>query len=152
MRFKVTAAVGAAMVVAGLLAWVTTAGATTNGRGERRREETITVIETVTSVKPAGNTVTITNDLSRNGQKVGTNQVGCFLTGPGPLAVCSAASVLPRGQILSAASITVPPPPGDTVTAIVGGTGAYSTARGTIDSVRVGGSATTTVTFHVIRW
>jgi hypothetical protein len=105
----------------------------------------------VTSVKPVGNTITVTNDLTQNGQKIGTNQVGCFLTGPGPLAVCTAASILPRGQILSAASIPIPPPAGDTVTAIIGGTGAYRTAQGSIDSVRTNGGTDTTVTYHIVR-
>ncbi len=151
MRTKAVVAAGVALA-AGVIAWVSAAGATNNDRHHQpRREETMTVIESVTSVKPAGNAIAITNDLSRDGQRIGTNQVGCLLTGPGPLAVCTAASVLPGGQILSAASIAIPPPLGDTVTAIIGGTGVYSTARGTIDSVRTSGSAATTLTFHISR-
>ena len=111
---------------------------------------TIKVVEHQTSLMPAGNTLTLTNDLLQGGKTIGTNQVACFLTGPGSSAECFAASVLPKGQILSQASITIPPPTGTTSTAIVGGTGAYSTARGTIDSVRTSDSGDTAVTFHIV--
>jgi hypothetical protein len=56
--------------------------------------------------------------------------------------------VLPAGQVLSQARLTLPPV-GTNVDAIIGGTGAYATARGTIDLVRAKPTGDTDVTFHI---
>jgi hypothetical protein len=123
--------------------------AATRSTSASAHQLTIRVEERNQVVKTAPGSLSVTQDLFQNGSMVGSNQVGCFLTGPGALAECLASSVLPKGQILSAASIAIPPPAGDTVTAIVGGTGAYAGARGTIDSVRTTANANGEVTFHV---
>jgi hypothetical protein len=123
--------------------------AATRSTSASTHQLTVRVEERNQAVKPSGGTLTVTQDLFQNNVMVGMNQVGCFLTGPGTQAECLATSVLPKGQILSAASITVPPPVGDSVTAIVGGTGAYAGARGTIDSVRASDTSNVEVTFHV---
>jgi hypothetical protein len=148
-RSKLLALVVAPFAVVLLAAWSSSSG-TTQRTSVPTKAVTVKVVEHQTSLMPAGNTLTLTNDLLQNGKTIGSNQVGCFLTGPGSMAECFAASVLPKGQILSQASITIPPPTGTTVTAIVGGTGAYSTARGTIDSVRTSDTSDTTVTFHIV--
>lgn len=150
MRSKLVVPASLGLAAFAVVAWVSEVGAARPSKAAKSHSETITVVEHQTSVKPAGNTITVTNDLLQNGQKTGANQVGCFLTGPGTLAVCTASSVFSKGQILSAASIAIPPPTGDTVTAIVGGTGAYGTARGTIDSVRTQGSSDANVTYHIV--
>ena len=139
--------IAALVIVVGAVALFTAAA--TRSAPTSARQLTIRAEERNTAAKPGAGILTITNDLFQNGSMVGRNQVGCFLTGPGPLAECFAASVLPKGQILSDASITIPPPVGDSVTAIVGGTGAYAGARGTIDSVRTSDTANVEVTFHV---
>jgi allene oxide cyclase len=123
--------------------------AATRSTSASARQLTVRAEERNQAVKASGGTLTVTQDLFQNDVMVGMNQVGCFLSGPGPQAECLASSVLPKGQILSAASITVPPPVGDSVTAIVGGTGAYAGARGTIDSVRASDTSNVEVTFHV---
>jgi hypothetical protein len=139
--------IGVLVAVLGAVALFTAAA--TRSTSTSARQLTIRAEERNSAVKAAAGTLTVTQDLFQNGHMVGGNQVGCFLTGPGAQAECLASSVLPKGQILSAASIAVPPPVGDTVTAIVGGTGAYAGARGTIDSVRTSASANVEVTFHV---
>jgi hypothetical protein len=135
------------VVVLGAVALFTAAA--TRSTSASSRQVTIRAEERNQAVKAAAGTLTVTQDLFQNGRAVGMNQVVCFLTGPGTQADCLASSVLPRGQILSAASITVPPPVGDSVTAIVGGTGGYAGARGTIDSVRTSDTSNVEVTFHV---
>jgi len=113
------------------------------------RTITVKAVEHDLSIKQSGNTVTIVNNLLSNGKKIGEGQVVCFLSGRGATAICLGAAVLPKGQIVSQASLTLPPV-GTNVDAIVGGTGAYATARGTIDLVRATPTADTTVTFHVV--
>ena len=92
------------------------------------RTITVKAVEHDLSIKQAGNTVTIVNDLLSNGRKIGEGQVVCFLSGRGAVAMCLGAASLPHGEILSQASLTLPPV-GTNVDAIVGGTGAYATAR-----------------------
>ena len=114
------------------------------------RTITLTAIEHDISIKQSGNTVTIVNDLMSNGKKIGQGQVECFLSGRGTVAMCLGAAVLPNGQILTQASLSVPPPVGKSVDAIVGGTGAYATARGTIDLERATLTGDTDLTFHIV--
>ena len=109
---------------------------------------TLQAVEHDLSLKESGNTVTIFNNLLSNGKKVGEGQVECFLSGRGAVAMCLGAAVFPDGQILSDASLKLPPV-GNNVDAIVGGTGKYAGARGTIDLVRATPTADTNVTFHI---
>jgi hypothetical protein len=145
----VVAFVAVLLVVLFVAAWAPGSGASAPKAGGGRLV-TIHVTAHQTSVKPGTSVTTITNDLISNGQTIGSQQIACVSTGPGSLAVCTAASVLPKGQLLSEASLTIPPGPGTTVTAITGGTGAYGLARGTIDSVRTSGSTDADTTYHVV--
>ena len=113
------------------------------------RTITVKAVEHDLSIKQSGNTVTVVNNLLSDGKKIGEGQVVCSLSGRGAVAMCFGAAVLPEGQILSQGSLTLPPV-GRNVDAIVGGTGAYATARGTIDLVRASPTADTNVTFHVV--
>jgi len=113
------------------------------------RTITFKAVEHDLSLKPSGNTVTIVNNLLSNGKKIGEGQVVCFLSGRGAVAMCLGAAVFADGQILSQASLTLPPV-GTNHDAIVGGTGAYATARGTIDLERASPTADTNLTFHIV--
>ena len=110
---------------------------------------TLKAVEHDLSIKQSGNTVTIVNNLLSSGKKIGEGQVVCSLSGRGAVAMCLGAAVFPQGQILSDASLTLPPV-GTNVDAIIGGTGAYATARGTIDLERASPTADTSVTFHIV--
>jgi hypothetical protein len=112
------------------------------------RTITVKAVEHDLSIKRSGNSVTVVNNLMSNGKKIGEGQVECFLSGRRTTAICLGAAVLPAGQILSQASLTLPPV-GKNVDAIIGGTGAYATARGTIDLVRATATDDTNVTFHI---
>lgn len=102
-----------------------------------------------TSLLVNGATLTVTDDYLRDGAKVGITQIACFLTGPGPLALCQAAATLPGGQITSQGSVSIPPAVGVPFTvAITGGTGKYSGARGTIESEQTS-QTTGTAVFHI---
>jgi hypothetical protein len=114
------------------------------------RTITLTVVEHDLSIKQSGNTITIVNNLISNGAKIGEGQVDCTLSGRGNVALCVGAATLPTGQILSQASLPVPPPVGTSIDAIVGGTGAYATARGTINLERTTLTGDTNVTFHIV--
>jgi hypothetical protein len=76
-----------------------------------------------------GSTTTLTDDYFQGAKQVGSDQVACVMTGPGSLALCTATHMLPKGEIISAGSVTIPPTVNQAfTTAIVGGTGPYSTA------------------------
>src|SRR5713226_4810874 len=121
-KFFVVAAVLA--MILGVAAW---SGKTASSGSRASKATTIRVDSKQTSVNP-GSTTTVTNDYFQGAKKVGSDQIACVLTGPGPLAVCTATHLLPKGEIITAGSVTIPPPVGQTVTAaIVGGTGSYST-------------------------
>jgi hypothetical protein len=145
----VLAVVLASATVAGCGGSNSAASSTTTAR-PRVRRLTFHVVEHDRSLKQTGNTVTIVNDLLSHGKRIGTGQVDCVLSGRGALALCTGAATLPEGQILSDASLRIPPPVGTSIDAIVGGTGAYATARGTIDLTRHSPGGDTDVTFHVI--
>ncbi|MBV8951031.1 MAG: hypothetical protein JOZ99_09155 [Actinobacteria bacterium] len=114
------------------------------------RTITLHAVEHDLSIKASGNVVTIVNDLLSDGHKIGEGQVECLLSGRADTGLCLGAAVLPDGQILNQARLPVPPPIGTSVDAIVGGTGAYATARGTIDLTRTSLTGDTNVTFHVV--
>jgi hypothetical protein len=111
---------------------------------------TISVVEHDLSIKQSGDTVTVVNELLANGKKIGTGQVNCVRSGRSRLGLCTGAATLPQGQIISAASLPVPPPIGTSTDAIVGGTGQYATARGTITLSRRSLTGDTTVTFRLV--
>lgn len=114
------------------------------------RTITLTAVEHDVSIKEAGTTVTIVNDLMSNGKKIGEGQLECFLSGRGGTGLCLGAATLPDGEILNQGSLPVPPPVGTSVDAIVGGTGTYATARGTIALARTSLSGDTNLTFHIV--
>lgn len=146
MKIKVLAATAVLSLFVSLMGWANTSSATTRTSPAKA---TIQVDAILTSAKSAGNTLTYTDDLLQNGMKVGSDQGVCVLTGPGPLAVCTVVSLLPKGQLIGAISSPVPAPINQKVTAaIVGGTGAYATARGTADSVS-NSSTEHTETVHI---
>ena len=107
------------------------------------------VVQKQTSLHVTGNVITITDDLFSHGRKVGRDQIACVATGPGTFYECYASSLLPNGQIEGQAAIDPITTHRFTV-AIVGGTGAYRTARGTIDNVDVSKTETDNI-FHIIR-
>lgn len=114
------------------------------------RTITLHAVEHDLSIKSSGSIITIVNDLLSDGHKIGEGQVECILSGRGATGLCLGAAVLPKGQILSQARLPVPPPVGTSVDAIVGGTGDYATARGTIDLARTSLTGDTNVTFHIV--
>jgi len=128
----------------------TAAGPTTIPTRSPVHTITTSVVEHDLAIKQSGNTVTVVNGLLSNGRKIGTGQVDCVLAGRAGLGLCTGAATLPQGQIVSAASLPVPPPIGTSTDAIIGGTGRYATARGTITLSRRSLTGDTTVTFHVV--
>jgi hypothetical protein len=115
-----------------VIALATSAGGSTSKAVARDRDGASFQLETrQTSLHISGNTIMLTEDILADGKKVGGGQIVCFLTGPGPLALCQAAAVLPRGELTTQGSVSVPPTSPFTI-AITGGTGAYRNARGTI--------------------
>jgi hypothetical protein len=126
------AAVG--LTGAAVIALATSAGGSTSKAVARDQEGASLEVETQqTSLHVNGNTITLTEDVFAHGKKVGVGQIVCVLTGPGPLALCQSAATLPRGEITSQGSVSVPPAIGSSfTTAITGGTGTYRNARGTI--------------------
>jgi hypothetical protein len=147
MKTRVLAGATALSLILLLSGWAATSAAATR-EGEAPR---IVRVETrQTAFTRAGSSYTITSDSLRNGRKVGSNQIVCDLTGPGTRALCNSAHLLPTGEIIAVGSVTTPPRPGDTYTvAIVGGTGAYANARGTLDVTNLN-TTSDTFTFHVI--
>jgi hypothetical protein len=147
MKVRVLAGATVLSVLGLLLGWAATSSAATRPSKDRT---TIRVEERLTAYNPGSSSNMITSDSFRHGQKVGSNQIVCDLTGPGPLVLCNSAHLLPRGEIVAAGSVTTPAQPGHTNTvAIVGGTGAYANARGTLDVTNVN-PTTDTLTFHLI--
>jgi hypothetical protein len=108
---------------------------------------TIRVVQKRTSLKSSGSVLTVTNDLDQHGKKVGRDQIACVATGPGTFFECYASSLLPKGQIDGQGAIDPIHSTHFTV-AIVGGTGAYRNARGTIDNVDVSKTETDNI-FHI---
>lgn len=147
MKARVLGGVTALSLIALLSGWAATSSAATRpSEGER----TLRVETTQTAFNAAGSSYTITSDSFRDGKQVGSNQIACDLTGPGTRALCTSAHLLPKGEIVAAGSITTPPRPSDTYTvAIVGGTGAYANARGTLEVTNIN-STSDKFTFHVI--
>jgi hypothetical protein len=135
----------AAAAVTALLVAVSASGSGSNPGSNT----TIRVVQKRTSIHAMGNVITITDDLFSHGTKIGRDQIACVTTGPGTFYECYASSLLPQGQIEGQAAIDPIHSHRFTV-AIVGGTGAYATARGTTDNVDVSSTETDNI-FHIIR-
>ena len=148
--FVLAVVVGAAGVTACSSSTKTTSTAITPPTKPSVRTITVTAVEHDLSIKQSGNTITIVNNLMSNGTKIGEGQVDCILSGRRNVALCLGAAALPNGQIVSQASLPFPPPVGASIDAIVGGTGAYATARGTITLERTTLAGDTKVTFHIV--
>ena len=144
---RILAMLGAIAIVGGLLV---TGIASAGGATTRSNDDSLRFQSQQTSLRVNGATLTVTDDYLRDGKKVGITQIGCFLTGPGPLALCQAAATLPGGQITSQGSVSIPPAVGVPFTvAITGGTGRYRGARGTIESDQTS-QTTGTAVFHLL--
>jgi hypothetical protein len=132
-------------MILGVAAW---SGNTASSGSRASKATTLRVDSRQTSVNP-GSTTTITNDYFQGTNKIGSDQIACVLTGPGPLAVCTATHMLPKGELITVGSVTIPPPVNQKFSAaIVGGTGPYSTARGTDDSTP-SSPTESAVNFHI---
>ena len=128
MRRNVTSAAGAAAAV--LLFGVVSGSAAGTNAGSAT---TFTVVQTITSmhlppggVSP-GSAITFTADVTARGRAVGTSQAACVIV-TGTSAQCQGTTFTRRGQIQAQGAIDIANPSG--TVAIVGGTGAYKTARG----------------------
>jgi hypothetical protein len=114
---------------------------------------TFTVIQTTTSMHlppdgiSPGSTITFTADATAKGRPVGTSQAACVIVA-GASAQCQGTMFTRRGQIQAQGPIDIASP--SSTVAIVGGTGAYKSARGFISRKQL--TATTTEeTYHVGR-
>jgi hypothetical protein len=112
---------------------------------------TFTVVQTTTSMQlppggiSPGSTITFTAKVTAKGRPVGTSQAACVIVA-GTLAQCQGTTVTGRGQIQAQGPIDIAKP--RSTVAIVGGTGAYKTARGFITRKKL--TATTTEeTYHL---
>jgi len=94
-----------------------------------------------------GSTVTFTANVTAKGRPVGTSQAACVIV-VGTSAQCQGTTITARGQIQAQGTIDIANP--SNTVAIVGGTGAYKSARGFITR-RQRTAATTEETYHVGR-
>ena len=114
---------------------------------------TFTVVQTITSMHlppggiSPGSTVTFTANVTAKGRPVGTSQAACVIVA-GTSAQCQGTTITARGQIQAQGPIDIANP--SSTVAIVGGTGAYKSARGFITR-RQQTAATTEETYHVGR-
>ncbi len=145
MRISMAAAAATSAV---LLLGVVSGSAAVN---DSDRATTFTVVQTITSMHlppggiSPGSAITFTADVTAGERPVGTSQAACVIVA-GTLAQCQGTTVTGRGQIQAQGAIDVANPSG--TVAIVGGTGAYKTARGFITRRQV---TPTTIeeTYHV---
>ena len=94
----------------------------------------------------AGAVTTFTDDLYSDTRKVGRDQVTCVATGPASFLECYATDVLPKGQVESVGPFD-PVHQSRATVGIVGGTGAYHAARGTI-AIKLLSQTKSTYTYH----
>ena len=147
MRRNVISAAAAAAAV--LLLGVTSGSAAVSSA---ESATTFTVIQTTTSMHlpdgiSPGSTIAFTANVTAHGRPVGTSQAACVIVA-GTSAQCQGTTFTRRGQIQAQGPIDISKP--SSMVAIVGGTGAYKSARGFITRKRL--SATTIQeTYHVDR-
>jgi hypothetical protein len=145
LRRLMTAAAAVAAVL--LFGVVTGSAAVTNADGAT----TFKVLQTTTSshlppggISP-GSTITFTANVTAKGRPVGTSQAACVIVA-GTSAQCHGTTFTRKGQIQAQGPIDIAKPL--STVAIVGGTGAYKTARGFITRKQL--TATTTEeTYHI---
>jgi allene oxide cyclase-like protein len=127
------------ITIAGIATFMLITAVTASGR-TRASASAATVVVTArsTSFNTAGSgldaVTTFTDDLFAHGRKVGRDQVMCVATGPGSFLECLGTDLLPKGQVESI-GVFDPVRQSRLTVGIVGGTGAYRDARGTIDVV-----------------
>jgi hypothetical protein len=143
--------IGTAAAAAAVLLFSVVSGSAAVNHPDGAR--TFTVLQTTTSmhVPPGGiapgSTVTFTADVTAKGRPVGTAQAACVIVA-GTSAQCQGTTFTRRGEIQAQGPIDIANP--SSTVAIVGGTGAYKTARGFIARRQL--TATTTEeTYHVFR-
>jgi hypothetical protein len=114
--------------------------------------KTIKVVQTITSLHlpkgglAPGATIVLATKETAGGHQTGTSQVACIVI-QGTVAECSATTTTSQGQIAGMGPFDISKPYG--MVAIVGGTGAYASARGYITRRKL--TATTTeVTYHIV--
>jgi len=114
---------------------------------------TFTVVQTTTSMHLPpdgalpGSTITFTAKVTARGRPIGTSQAACVIVA-GTSAQCHGTTFTGEGQIQAQGPIDIAKP--SSTVAIVGGTGAYKTARGFITRKQL--TATTTEeTYHLVR-
>jgi hypothetical protein len=115
------------------------------------RATTFKVLQTTTSMHlppggiSPGSAITFTANVTATGRAVGTSQAACVIVAS-TLAQCHGTTFTAKGQIQAQGPIDIAKPL--STVAIVGGTGAYKTARGFITRKKL--TATTTEeTYHV---
>ncbi len=135
-RALIAAASVAALAVAGLGSWAVAAGANDGGRTFtlQLHQTAFHVVDQAPTGDSAGDSGVLAGDISRDGQPAGTYQGYCVQIDGAGHSECSFTLALPAGQIALASGYG-PGVNGDDVVqdAIVGGTGAYSKARGYAD-------------------
>jgi hypothetical protein len=108
--------------------------------------QTITAIHLPSGGLAPGGTIVLTTKETIGGRQVGTSQVACVVIA-GTAAECAATTSTSKGQIEGQGPFDINKPFG--TAAIVGGTGAYKTARGFITRRKLSATATE-VTYHII--
>jgi hypothetical protein len=141
--------IGAAAAAASVLLFGVVSGSAAVNNADNAT--TFTVVQTTTSmhVPPGGispgRTITFTANVTAKGRPVGTSQAACVIVA-GTSAQCQGTTVTRKGQIQAQGPIDLANP--SSTVAIVGGTGAYKTARGFITRKKL--TATTTEeTYHL---
>ena len=147
MHRNIMAAAAAAAAVL-LLGLVSASGAVKSDSAT-----TFTVVQTTTSMHLPpdgalpGSTITFTAKVTARGRPIGTSQAACVIVA-GSSAQCHGTTFTGEGQIQAQGPIDIAKP--SSTVAIVGGTGAYKTARGFITRKQL--TATTTEeTYHLVR-
>ena len=137
-----------------IAAFMLIAAVTASGRTRASASAaTVVVMARSTSFNTAGTglgaVTTFTDDLFAHGRKVGRDQVMCVATGPGKFLECLGTDLLPKGEVESI-GVFDPAHQSRLTVGIVGGTGAYRDARGTID-IAVLSQTKSTYTYHFDR-
>jgi hypothetical protein len=123
-----------AMAVLAFAGLVGTWGGIASAKGSGPKSKELQNLEyKTTSFNSADSGSLFTTDIFSSGKKVGTNQSVCFKTGPGPSSECIAINHFNKGDVIIAGTGGGGAQGSMETLAIIGGTGAYGTARGTVD-------------------